>query len=105
MCDESYVFKRKNVQMEIELSFCTNTFEISQSIEDITKNTDNKWHINFYIDFYDNHENLVFCNLFDKEECEELQKQLLAYEFKNVEKQLEMYADFVKRHLDMIMEL
>ena len=102
MCDESYVFKRKNVCLEIELNFCTDE---AQNIERIMSNIDNSWHINFYVDIDSSHENLLFCNLFEQEELAQLREQLLDYEFMNVQKQLEIYADFIKRHLDMILEI
>ena len=101
--DETYVFKRKNVQLEVEFSLCVNVFDFPKTVEQIINSIDTSWHINLYLDIDDKHENIAFSEMFPNEELEALRTKLLAYEFKNVDRQLEIYAEFIERHLNDIL--
>ncbi len=104
MCDESYVFKRKNIQFEIEFSSQVSADENPRDLDALIKNNDSHWHINLYLDIDNTHENLAFSSLFPIEEMEHLRNELLLYELKDVNRQIEIYAMFIKRHLDIILE-
>ncbi len=96
MCDESYVFKRRNVKIEIEFNSCADPYDINRF------DPQNNWHINVYSDIDGGHENLAYSKLFSPDDLENLRNQVLSYEFKDVVRQIEIYSDFIKRNLERI---
>ncbi len=98
MCDEAYVYKRKNIKIEIEFNSCANPYDIYNF------DSDQNWYINIYMDIGDTHENLAYCELFPSGELETLREQILSYEYKNVNRQLEIYANFIKSNFNLILD-